>query len=181
MPVILRVSYQLRLICSSNSSCVCELHWNSGGFWREKRSLTCSTVPFGIIGTILKLFAELLLALALVSWCFGISVKSIFEEASSHCSLLNGPSGAAQVHLECKEKLEGNTFLHNAFPYLVLCQMSPLSAHGASLMREFHCSILEAIAPHSSGDACVQTSVSLTQRVPSLSLSSLIYGNELVG
>lgn len=111
---------------------------------------------------------------------WGIS-ESVFEEASSHCPHLNVPSGAAQVHLECKEKLEGNTFLHNAFPYLVLCQMSPLSAHGASLMREFHCSILEAIAPHSSGDVCVQTSVSLTQRVPSLSFNSLIYGNELVG
>lgn len=111
---------------------------------------------------------------------WGIS-ESVFEEASSHCPHLNVPSGAAQVHLECKEKLEGNTFLHNAFPYLVLCQMSPLSAHGASLMREFHCSILEAIAPRSSGDVCVQTSVSLTQRVPSLSFNSLIYGNELVG
>lgn len=105
-------------------------------------------------------------------------MKSVFEEASSHCPHLNVPSGAAQVHLECKEKLEGNTFLHNAFPYLVLCQISPLSAHGASLMREFHCSILEAMAPHSS--VCVETSVSFTQPVPSPSFSSLIYANELV-
>lgn len=100
---------------------------------------------------------------------FRVLVRSVFEEASSCCPRLNLPSGAAQVQMECKEKLEGNTFLHNAFPYRVLCQMIPLSAHGASLMREFHCSILEAIAPYSSGDICVQTSVSLTQRLPSTS------------
>lgn len=46
--------------------------------------------------------------------------------------------------------MRGSTFflcLHYAFPYLLLCQMSPLSAERPVLMRELHCSILEANAP----------------------------------
>lgn len=75
---------------------------------------------------------------------FRVPLKGCFED-SSHF-----PRRSCIVVCRLWKKASGSTYLlrlHYTFQHCLLCQMSPLSAQRAALMRELHCSILEPIAP----------------------------------
>lgn len=69
---------------------------------------------------------------------FRAPVKRLLKEAFSGLVSLSSPQFARS---QCQG---GGASLHYAFPHLLLCQMTPLSAHRPTLTREFGCSVFRS-------------------------------------